>query len=408
MTVSVRPLTSDQHRSYVASHAGVSFLQVPEWGAVKAEWGSTGVGWFDGSELIGAGLVLSRFIPRTNKWLAYLPEGPDLPWSTEPDAAGVLLEPLLAHLRKEGAFLVKIGPNIPVRSWSAATLKSRVGQPGVARLGDVQADRKNPVGERIALDLQARGWTRRPDTGAGFGDVQPRFVFQVPLRTEIGERRTRDDLFGGFNQLWRRNIRRADKAGVRVEQADRAGLARFHPVYVETAERDGFVPRPLAYFERMWDALNQPGSTARMSLYLAEWEGRTLAGTTMITVGEHVWYSYGASANTNRQVRPSNAVQWRMMCDALDAGAAVYDLRGITDTLDENDPHFGLTQFKLGTGGVAVEYVGEYDFALRPAVARAFNAYLDRDRIRTRVRDRVGGLIGRPDRMIAADRSADR
>ncbi|MDP3971682.1 MAG: peptidoglycan bridge formation glycyltransferase FemA/FemB family protein [Candidatus Nanopelagicales bacterium] len=408
MTVSVRPLSSDQHREYIASRPSVSFLQVPEWGAVKSDWGSSSVGWFRGGELVGAGLVLSRFIPRTRKWLAYLPEGPDLPWSDRPETVAELLDPLLAHLRKSGAFLVKIGPSIPVRTWSAATLKSHIGKPGVARLGDVPPDRTNTVGQQVAADLQAQGWTRRPDTGAGFGDFQPRFVFQLPLRDADGSARSPENVFAGFNQLWRRNIRRAEKSGVQVVESDRDGLLLFHPIYVETAARDGFVPRPLSYFQQMWDALNQPESPAGMSLYLAQWEDRVLAATTMITVGDHAWYSYGASANADRQVRPSNAVQWKMMCDALASGATVYDLRGITDTLDESDPHFGLTQFKLGTGGRAVEYVGEYDFALRPTIARAFDAYLRRDQIRARVRDRIGGPFGRSEPTTGAQPGVER
>ncbi len=54
---------------------------------------------------------------------------------------------------------------------------------------------------------------------------------------------------------------------------------------------------------------------------------------------------------------------------ALARGADVYDLRGITDTLDEDDKHVGLIQFKVGTGGEAVEYVGEWDLPLNRAAA---------------------------------------
>jgi hypothetical protein len=64
-------------------------------------------------------------------------------------------------------------------------------------------------------------------------------------------------------------------------------------------------------------------------------------------------------------VRGSNAIQWQMIRDAAAAGCAhVYDLRGITDTLKSDDPHIGLIQFKTGTGGEAVEYVGEWDLPL--------------------------------------------
>ena len=59
-------------------------------------------------------------------------------------------------------------------------------------------------------------------------------------------------------------------------------------------------------------------------------------------------------------------------------GATVYDLRGISDTLDETDHLFGLIQFKVGTGGEAAEYLGEWDLRLRPILSRAVDAYLSR------------------------------
>ena len=59
-------------------------------------------------------------------------------------------------------------------------------------------------------------------------------------------------------------------------------------------------------------------------------------------------------------------MQWRMLTDARAAGASVYDLRGISDTLDPADPLFGLLRFKLGLGGDAVELAGEWEYPLRP------------------------------------------
>ena len=128
----------------------------------------------------------------------------------------------------------------------------------------------------------------------------------------------------------------------------------------------------------------------RIRLYLARHDGAVLAGTTMVTVGDHAWYSYGASADIGREVRPSNAIQWQMIKDAIADGDSVYDLRGISDTLDESDPLFGLIRFKLGTGGRAVEYVGEWDYALRPTLAKAFNVYMRRGAIKQSVKARIG------------------
>ena len=127
----------------------------------------------------------------------------------------------------------------------------------------------------------------------------------------------------------------------------------------------------------MWQQLNdvEPG---RLSLYLASHAGHVAAATLMIRVGNHAWYSYGASTTADREVRPSNALQWRMITDAHRAGCEVFDLRGISDTLNPENHLFGLVQFKLGTGGFAQEYVGEWDYVLRTAWAKGYRAYQSR------------------------------
>jgi vancomycin resistance protein VanK len=154
-------------------------------------------------------------------------------------------------------------------------------------------------------------------------------------------------------------------------------LPAFHDLYVHTAQRDHFTPRPLSYFSTMYAALHAEDPD-RISLYLAHHEGDLVAATIAIRVGTHAWYSYGASSTHKREVRGSNAVQWQMIRDALAAGAEVYDLRGITDTLDADDSHVGLIQFKVGTGGDAVEYAGEWDLPLNRPLYKAFEIYLRR------------------------------
>ncbi len=370
----VRRIDATQHLTYIASRPSVSFLQVPSWAAVKSEWQHESVGWFDGDQIVGAGLVLLRKVPRLKRFLAYLPEGPDLPWAgahTDADLE-TWLAPLLSHLKSRGAFSVKMGPQVEVRQWDADTLKAAIADGTAMRLQDVPADITTSDGISLAANLASLGWTQQSTTGTGFGDVQPRYVFQIPLAG-----RSLDEIFASFNQLWRRNIRKAEKSGVVVEHGSYEDLGSFHNIYVETAQRDGFTARGLVYFQRMWKAMTAE-DPSRLALYVARHDGRVLAATTMVRVGDHAWYSYGASANEGREVRPSNAIQWAMICDAHAAGASTYNLRGISDTLDPTDRLFGLINFKLGTGGVAKEYVGEWDYPLRPVLARAFNLYLSR------------------------------
>ncbi|MDJ0380886.1 peptidoglycan bridge formation glycyltransferase FemA/FemB family protein [Streptomyces sp. G-G2] len=371
MSLSLRTISRVQHLAYLQSLPSASHCQVPAWADVKNEWRSENLGWFDNSgELVGAALVLYRQLPKVKRYLAYLPEGPVINWYA-PNLEE-WLQPMLAHLKQQGAFTVKMGPPVVIRRWNATAIKAGIQDPEVKRLRDVEASVIEPRAFEVSDKLRRMGWQQAEDGGAGFGDVQPRYVFQVPLAE-----RSLDDVLKGFNQLWRRNIKKAEKAGVEVVQGGYEDLPTWQHLYEITAERDKFRPRPLSYFQRQWTALNSEDPN-RMRLYVATHEGEPLAAATMLTVGQHVWYSYGASANHKREVRPSNAMQWRMLRDSYALGASVYDLRGISDTLDENDHLFGLIQFKVGTGGEAVEYVGEWDFPLNKVLHKALDIYMSR------------------------------
>nr|WP_127891821.1 peptidoglycan bridge formation glycyltransferase FemA/FemB family protein [Streptomyces sp. S10(2018)] len=398
----VRPISAAEHLAFVRAQRSVSFLQTPAWGRVKTEWRSESLGWYDGPRLVGAGLVLHRPVPRLQRYtLAYLPEGPVIDWTGD---VAAWLDPLAAYLKARGAFAIRLGPPVRTDVWSADQVKEGIADASTRRLTDVNAHWTDPVGAGVTGRLRDAGWLpQSPEDGFGVG--HPQFKYELPLAG-----RTEDDLLKGMNQLWRRNIRKAAKESVEVtvgrvtgeqvtdgrdtgghgparrgmagRDADGQGVSgedlhAFHDLYVHTAERDRFTPRPLRYFETMFAVLGAE-DPERVGLYLARHRGDLVAATVMVRVGTHAVYAYGASSTEKREVRGSNACQWAMIRDALAAGCDVYDLRGITPTLDADDPHVGLVQFKVGTGGQAVRYVGEWDLPLRPLVYRTFDLYMKR------------------------------
>ncbi|KAA1415533.1 aminoacyltransferase [Nocardioides humilatus] len=372
---SIRVISADDHRAYLATLPSASFLQTPGWAKVKSEWRSEHLAWVDDQgTTVGAALVLYRQLPKLKRYLAYLPEGPVIDWSTA--ALGDWLGPLVRHLKGEGAFAVRIGPPVATRRWSAAQIKDGIADPEVNQLGQVAPLDRSAAGARVVAQLHELGWRHQGAEG-GFAAGQPQFVYQIPLVTADGSAHTEESLLKGMNQLWRRNIKKADKEGVEVTTGTKADLKAFHDLYVHTAERDHFTPRPLRYFEVMYDALNAD-EPDRLKVWLGRHDGDLVAATLAVRVGQHSWYSYGASSTEKREVRGSNAVQWAMIRDALAEGATVYDLRGITDTLDADDPHVGLIQFKVGTGGEAVEYAGEWDLPVNRVLYKAFQVYLAR------------------------------
>jgi lipid II:glycine glycyltransferase (peptidoglycan interpeptide bridge formation enzyme) len=379
-SLTLRPISEAEHLDFLRSQRSASFLQTPAWGKVKAEWRRESIGWFrdasslgsstsEGPEIVGAALVLYRQLPKLKRFLAYLPEGPVIDWET--DDLEAWLTPMVAHLKKQGAFGVRMGPPVITARWSAAQVKDGIASGDVRRLGDIAPTERSQSGARVVSQLNELGWKLQAVEG-GFAAGQPQYNFQIPLAG-----RTEADVLAGMNQLWRRNIKKAQKEGVEVRHGSPAELKLFHDLYLHTAQRDHFTPRPLSYFQTMFDALlgEEPD---RIRLYLAHHDGDLVASTIWVRVGAHTWYSYGASSTEKREVRGSNAIQWAMIRDSLAVGADVYDLRGITDTLDPDDSHVGLIQFKVGTGGEAVEYAGEWDLPINRPLYKAFDVYMAR------------------------------
>ena len=195
--LSVRPISPSEHLAFLEEQRSASFLQTPAWGQVKSEWRRESLGWFSttgGDEkLVGAGLVLYRQLPKLKRYLAYLPEGPVIDWAGADLAAW--LDPMAAHLKKEGAFGIRMGPPVVTRRWTAAMVKEGIADDGVRRLADLAPSERDPVGARVTAQLRDLGW-RQQVTEGGFAAGQPQYVFQIPLAG-----RTEDDVLKGMNQL---------------------------------------------------------------------------------------------------------------------------------------------------------------------------------------------------------------
>ncbi|MFH0520216.1 lipid II:glycine glycyltransferase FemX [Streptomyces sp. M41] len=369
----VREIPRAEHLARLRRHPDTSHLQIPEWGDVKAGWLPESVGWFEGGELVATALVLYRPLPGTRRYLAYLPDGPAIDWRAP--RLDHWLDPLVAHLRKIGAFSVRIGPPLVVRHWDAATVAAGIADPDVRHLHDLPGAGVDGYALDVAERLARLGWRRcEEDRGSGFGPGQPRYGWEIPLAG-----RSAEELRGALAPHWEQALRTAQEAGVRVAWGSAADLPEFYRLYAATAAHDGFKARPPEYFQRMWQALNAEDDD-RLRLYLAEHDGEVLSAALMINVGSRVWHSYASSGRRGRQLRPSSALLWRMLTDARAAGAQTYDLRSITPNLSE-DRLLGRLRFKAGTGGRAVEYLGEWELPVGSqgrVLQRALGVYLGR------------------------------
>jgi lipid II:glycine glycyltransferase (peptidoglycan interpeptide bridge formation enzyme) len=176
---------------------------------------------------------------------------------------------------------------------------------------------------------------------------------------------------------WRYNIRLGGKK-VTVTRCGPERLADFYALLGETARRDRIFIHSIAYYRALFDqaaktaATDAPDANPVISLYLAEYEAKPVAGIVTLFRGREAVYLYGASSSEHRNLMAPYALQWQAMRDAKAAGCACYDLFGIPPTPDPSHPMAGLYLFKTGFGGKIIHRPGCYDYAYAPLWAAAF------------------------------------
>jgi lipid II:glycine glycyltransferase (peptidoglycan interpeptide bridge formation enzyme) len=165
-----------------------------------------------------------------------------------------------------------------------------------------------------------------------------------------------DELRPALHQNWRRNLAKGLKAELDVVSAtDDAAFEVFMDLYRAMRRRKVFdsTVDPAA-FQRVQHRLPED---VRPRIFTASSGGRPVAAIICSLQGDTGIYLFGASADAALPLRASYAAHWRAIEWLIAEGAACYDLGGASPA------NAGTYQFKSGTGGCDVEFVGELEFA---------------------------------------------
>lgn len=320
--------TLPEYEAFVQSHPKGNFAQSYLWGKQKPmwQWDAIAVRGEDGA-IRGSLAVMTRKVPGIGRTLMYGCRGPvcDL---DDRETFSQLLDGAKVLAKKYKSYVIKIDPDVPSSNTAFSSM------------------------------LQSFGF-RAKEGGKNFEAIQPRYVFRLNV-----EGKTEEELLANFHQKWRYNIRLAERKGVTVRICGKEMVPAFSDLMLTTGVRDGFVTRKPEYFAAMLDNL---GEHAR--LYMAFDPNDTpIAGTLAIHYGDKVWYLYGASSNEHRNLMPNYLLQWRMIQWAVETNCRIYDFRGVSGDVSEDNPLYGLFRFKQGFGGDFTEFVGEMDLVLSPVI----------------------------------------
>lgn len=313
---------ADKYENFIQSHPKGHFMQSPGWARVKSFWKNEIIMVEDENhEIKGSISLLIRKIPFLPCTIMYSPRGP----VCDPhDSATMkeLLDKARQLAKKHKSYALKMDPDIEIED---TEFKEMVEKLGCKVSGGI-----------------------KPYEG-----VQPRFVFRLYI-----DKRSPEEVMKSFHQKTRYNIRLAQRKGVEIRVGTRDDLAEYHKLMVETGIRDKFIIRPRSYYESVYDFLGPE----HVKLFMAYYEDKPIAGSVAIVYGNKCWYLYGASSNEYRNLMPNYLLQWEMIKLTIESGCEIYDFRGVTGDLDENNPLYGLYRFKKGFNGKYTEFVGMVDY----------------------------------------------
>ena len=203
------------------------------------------------------------------------------------------------------------------------------------RLAHVLVDPEVEATDPLVGQLAAAGWKDSPGV-------------QTPRTRLVDLARPEEELWSDLRSKWRQYVNKARREGVTIEDAGADGLDDFYRIYVETAERAGFIHRAGSAYEDVFRAFDRANRARLLTARLSD--GTPAATLMLLTCGRRVIEPYGGMTQAGADSRANYLLKWEAIRSSRERGFAIYDMWGLS--------HPGIEQFKAGFGGREVTYVG--------------------------------------------------
>ncbi|MBO0848400.1 MAG: GNAT family N-acetyltransferase [Pseudonocardia sp.] len=153
---------------------------------------------------------------------------------------------------------------------------------------------------------------------------------------------TEEELYRKISSTSRRNLKAADRNGVRVTASTELDAVHtFHRLHVGLRKRKyRLLAQPVEFFERIWQRFTGDGDDTAVITLLAQVDGEVAAGAMYLVWGDRLYYKFGASLSEHLPKRPNDALYWAALKLALSRGLTSVDW-GVSD-LDQP----GLVSYK--------------------------------------------------------------
>lgn len=405
----LRVLEKDEYEKFVKTNPYKShFLQSYDWGELsKGERGLTPyyLGLNDKGKIVGATLLLKKSLPLGLCYL-YAPRGYVINFS-EKKILDKFTEEIVKFAKRKKAIYVKIDPDI---IWKKEDYKGEV--------TEVESKDKKIYNELLKLGYKHMGFTKNFET------AQPRYTFRIDLNQSM------EEIESHFSKTTKQRIAKSLKLKTKVEIGTEKDLPTFYHLMMLTESRKDFVSYGIDYYKTLYKLFNEDNKATlflgkvnikdslevltsdlvevktkieelpkenmsksaknklkeltrqkenlekeveKYSTYLKEYgEEVTLSAHMILEYGDKAWVLYAGNHNILTETYVNYHTYYEHLKFCKDRGLKIYDQFGTIGDLRKDNPRLGLHEFKKKFGGDYVEFMGEFDYVIKPIYYFAF------------------------------------
>ena len=296
-------------------------IQTWEWGDFQISQGHKvyRLGVFENNKIISAYSISFHKIPKTNLSIGTVLRGPEIDNQTVAETTKIA--------KKENAIFVKFEPDIYKNNSAVYYFNNLV--------------------------------------------TSPKNAF-YPYSFIVDLSKTEEELLENLHPKTRYNIKLANRHGVKVEEkTDERGFEIYLKLLFDTTKRQGFYLHTKQYHRDLWNLLKK---TDMVHLFLASYQKQVLSAFMVFTLKDKLFYPYGASLDTHREVMAPTLLMWEVIKYGKSKGLKSFDMWGsLGPNAKEGENGYGFHRFKQGYGGQLIEFVGTYDLIINPTFYKIYN-----------------------------------
>lgn len=413
----IKNLSEQEFDSFASQHKYSSYYQSSSYGYLMSNYGLKPMylGIYDGSELLGASLILYK-APIMGFKYGYAPRGLLIDYSDYNNVINIT-KALKSYLFKERFIVLKMDPLI---------LCAKKDKNGTI----IECNEKN---NNIMETLKTSNYYHC-GYNDGFEALKPRWLAYLDLTKNESE------LFNSFSKSVKNKIKKASRLGVEVYK-DNSAIEKIYPliekkgnysleyykdlincfgnkaeVYVAKINSEMFVENSKLLYEKELeyngylhniisrdgykgknpkDTLNKKMESDKLLVHYKEYlvqsidllreypDGLIIGGSIVIKNSNTIHLVIDGYNKEYGRCCPLYLIRWQIIKNYLNSEYTSFDMNAITGIFEDNNPYKNLNDVKFGYNTIAHEYIGEFNLITNTPMYNLYKNIIAEDSLKT-------------------------